>query len=127
MQPHLHIYFTYGCSSSTYGCSLLHIRLQVLAFQSQLVGNVDLAIPGRLFVRQASLIKLSRDGPTTYAAHLLYQLTSLVVCTCLPSCYERYTRGRVPIYLRIATRYVFALFSDSLLYAEKQKLSSKLV
>ena len=54
--------------------------MQVLAFQSQLVGNVDLAIPGRLFVRQASLIKLSRDGPTTYAAHLLYQLTSLVVC-----------------------------------------------
>ena len=39
----------------------------------------------------------------------------------------RYTRGRVPSYLLIATRYVFALFSDSLLYAEKQKLSSKLV
>ena len=29
--------------------------------------------------------------------------------------------------LLIAARYVFALFSDSLLYAEKQKLSSKLV
>ena len=68
LQPPSHT----AAASFTYGCSLLHVRLQVLAFQSQLVGNVDLAIPGRLFVRQASLIKLRRDGPTTYAAYLLY-------------------------------------------------------